>query len=83
MLEDGRGVTVNKGFIHIKTYISGGNVQYYCSPFKSSSRCSKTEVDYTRRLVSARIYIDREIEQFKNFRILQSVLPISLSDMAG
>lgn len=43
---------------------------------------SKSEVECTRRIASARIHVERKMEQIKNFRILQGILPISLSSKA-
>lgn len=39
------------------------------------------EVESTRRIASAGIHAKRKMEQIKNFRILQGVIPISLCDI--
>ncbi len=84
LLETGDAVMVDKGFINLKSDFKGKNIKLYCPPFlSSSSQLSKSEVECTRRVAAARIHVERKMEQIKNFRILQSILPISLSSAAN
>lgn len=84
LLEEGDAVMVDKGFIHIQSDLKKKGVKLYCPPFMSAKRnqFSKSEVECTRRIASARIHVERKMEQIKNFRILQGILPISLSSKA-
>ncbi|KAK3106233.1 hypothetical protein FSP39_015763 [Pinctada imbricata] len=68
LLEESDAVMVDKGL--------------YCPPFLTKSQFSKKEVVITRRITSARIHVERKMEQIKNFRILQGVLPLSLCDIS-
>lgn len=54
----------------------------YCPPFKSELQSSRSEVETTCRIASARIHVDRKMEQIKNFRILQGIMPLAISDFA-
>jgi hypothetical protein len=81
-LEPGDAVMVDKGFIHICQDLKGKGVKLYCPPFRSSAQFSKQEVECTRRIASARIHVERKMEQIKNFRILQGILPLSLANIA-
>ncbi|XP_063404470.1 uncharacterized protein LOC134687938 [Mytilus trossulus] len=85
LLEEGDAVMVDKGFIHIQSDFKKKGVKLYCSPFMSAKRnqFSKSEVECTRMIASARIHVERKMEQIKNFRILQGILPISLSSKAN
>jgi hypothetical protein len=57
-------------------------VKLYCPPFKTKDQFTKEEVECTRRIASARIHVERKMEQIKNFRILQGTLPLALSQVA-
>lgn len=81
LLEEGDAVMVDKGFIHIKGDLSQRGVKLYCPPFLTKNQFTKKEVESTRRIASARIHVERKMEQIKNFRILQGVIPISLCDI--
>jgi hypothetical protein len=39
-------------------------------------------VEFTRRVASARIHVERKMVQIKNFRNLQGILPLSLGGVA-
>ena len=82
LLEEGDAVMVDKGFINIKDDLHQKGVKLYCPPFLTKSQFSKKEVEMTRRIASARIHVERKMEQIKNFRILQGVLPLSLCDIS-
>ena len=83
MLDKGDAVMVDKGFIHLKSDFEKIGVKLYCPPFKTNEQFSKEEVEFTRRIASARIHVERKMEQIKNFRILQGVLPIALSKISN
>ena len=72
---------VDKGFIHLKSELAKKQVKLYCPPFKTKEQFTKEEVELTRRIASARIHVERKMEQIKNFRILQGVLPLALSPL--
>jgi hypothetical protein len=82
MLDSRDAVMVDKGFTHIKSDLSKKGVQLYCPPFKTKEQFTKEEVECTRRIASARIHVERKMEQIKNFRILQGTLPLALSQVA-
>ena len=81
-LEKGDAVMVDKWFIHIQPDLRQKGVKLYCPPFNTKVQFSKTEVEMTRRIASARIHVERKMEQIKNFRILQGVIPLALSEFA-
>jgi hypothetical protein len=37
-------------------------------------------VEQTRRIANLRIHVERAMERIKNFRIIQGVMPISMSE---
>ena len=79
-IEPGDAVVVDKGFIQLKSDLEKKNAKLYCPPFMSSkAQFSKSEFEFTKRIASARIHMERKIEQTKNFRILQGVTTINLS----
>ncbi|KAJ8315680.1 hypothetical protein KUTeg_007830 [Tegillarca granosa] len=53
-------------------------ITFICKCLQSINQLSKSEVEQTRRIASARIHVERKMEQIKNFRILQGILPLSL-----
>lgn len=81
-LKKGDAVMVDKGFIHIANDLKCKGVKLYCPPFKSELQFSRSEVETTRRIASARIHVERKMEQIKNFRILQGIMPLAISDFA-
>ncbi|WAR17919.1 hypothetical protein MAR_032513 [Mya arenaria] len=58
------------------------DVKLYCPPFKTKEQFTKEEVNLTRRNASARTHVERKMEQLKNFRILQVVMPLALNKIA-
>ena len=73
---------VNKGFIHIANDWNSKGVKLYCPPFKSELQFSRGELETTRRIASARIHVERKMEQINFFRILQGIMPLAISDLA-
>ncbi|KAJ8300688.1 hypothetical protein KUTeg_022207, partial [Tegillarca granosa] len=53
-------------------------ITFTCKCLQSVNQLSKSEVEQTRRITSARIHVERKMEQIKNFRYLQGILPLSL-----
>ena len=82
-LNEKDAVMVDKGFANIKSDLSKQGLKSYCPPFKTTTQFSKEEVEYTRRIACARIHVERKMEQIKNFRLLQGIMPISLSPLAN
>ena len=82
ILQEKDAVMVDKGFVHLRNDFKPRKIKLYCPPFKTKEQFSKSEVEMTRRIASARIHVERKMEQIKNFRILQGVLPLALSDIA-
>lgn len=60
---------VDKGFVHLKADFERKCVKLHCPPFKTKSQFTKEEVEITRRIASARIHVERKMEQIQNFRI--------------
>lgn len=81
-LNNGDALMVDKRFIHIQSDLKAIGVKLYCPPFKSKIQFSKGEVETTRRIASARIHVERKMEQLKNFRIFLGVMPLAVSDFA-
>ena len=67
MLNKKDAVMVDKGFANMKTDLSGKGVKVYCPTCKTKTQFSKEEVEFTRRIASARIHVERKMEQIKNF----------------
>lgn len=81
-LNKGDAVMVDKGLIQIQSDLKTIGVKLYCPPFKSKIQLSKGEVETTRRIASARIHVERKMEQIKIFQFLQGVMPLAVSDFA-
>ena len=79
LLEEG-----DKGFFHLNTAFKTKGIKMYCPPFMSAAikQFTKEQIEFTRRVASARIHVERKMEQIKNFRILQGIMPLSLSGVA-
>ncbi|XP_048746653.2 uncharacterized protein LOC125659141 [Ostrea edulis] len=82
-IQPGDAVMADKGFIHIKADLEKKGAKLYCPPFKTKNQFTKEEVENTRRIASARIHVERKMEQIKNFRLLQGVNPLSLAPIAN
>jgi len=50
---------VDKGCIHIQPDLRQKGVKLYCPPLNTKIQFSKTEVEMTRRIESARIHVER------------------------
>lgn len=82
-LQPGDAVMVDKGFVHLKADFERKCVKLHCPPFKTKSQFTKEEVEITRRIASARFHVERKMEQIKNFRILQGIMPLALAPIAN
>jgi hypothetical protein len=84
LLEEGDAVMVDKGFFHLNTDFKTKGIKMYCQPFMSAAikQFTKEQIEFTRRVASARIHVEKKMEQIKNFRILQGIMPLSLSGVA-
>ena len=68
----------NKGFL-IQDLLDPLGVTLNMPPKRDSNRqLSRQEVEETRRIAEVRIHVERKMEQIKNFRILQGVIPACL-----
>ena len=75
LLEKGDNVMADKGFL-IQDLLDPLGVTLNMPPKRDSNRqLSRQEVEQTRRIAAVRIHVERKIEQIKNFRILQGVIP--------
>jgi len=75
LLEKGDSVMANKGFTN-QDLLDPLGVTLNMPPKQESNRqLLRQEVEQTRRIVTMKIHIERKMEQKKNFRILQGVIP--------
>ena len=63
LFKRGDAVMVDKDFIHVANDLKSKGVKLYCPPFKSELQISRGEVETTRRIASARIHVERKMEQ--------------------
>ncbi len=75
LLEAGDSVMADKGFT-IEDLLEPLNITLNMPPMRESDRqLSRKEVEQTRRIAAVRIHVERKMEQIKNFRILQGIIP--------
>lgn len=75
LLEKGDSVMADKRFL-IQDLLDPLGVTLNMPPKRDSNRqLSRQEVEQTRRIAAVRIHVERKMEQIKNFRILQGVIP--------
>ena len=75
LLEKGDSVMADEGFL-IQDLLDPLGVTLNMPPKRDSNRqLSRQEVEQTRRIAAVRIHVERKMEQIKNFRILQGVIP--------
>jgi len=78
LLEPGDSIMADKGFdiaSLLKDY--GCTLNILPKRVSSKKQMSRKQVEETRRIASVRIHVERKMEQIKNFRILQGVIPSS------
>jgi hypothetical protein len=79
LCEPGDSIMTDKGFlISDLTTVRG---IYLTIPPKKRDRkqLSRRDVEKTRRIANLRMHVERHMERVKNFRILQGVMPITMS----
>jgi len=75
LLECGDSIMADKGF-DIDDLLRPLGVTLNIPPKRDSSRqLTRKEVEQTRRIAAVRIHVERKMEQIKNFRILQGIIP--------
>lgn len=80
--EVGDSIMADKGFV-ISDLTTPKGVKLTIPPFKKKDRqFSKREVRETKNIANLRIHVERQMERIKNFRILQGVMPITMSHQA-
>ncbi|WAR24139.1 ALPL-like protein [Mya arenaria] len=83
LCEEGDSIMADKGFI-ISDLTTPKGIKLVIPPFKRGhSKFSKREVQQTRDIANARIHVERQMERIKNFRIVQGVMPITMSSRAS
>ena len=80
LCEFGDAIMADKGFL-ISDLTAPKGISLIIPPLKLK-RFSRREIEETRRIANLRIDVERAMERVKNFRILQGVLPITLSHQA-
>jgi hypothetical protein len=83
LCEEGDSIMADKGFT-ISDLTTPKGIKLIMPPFKRSNcKFSKREVQQTRDIANARIHVERQMERIKNFRIVQGVMPITMSTRAS
>ena len=78
MLEPGDTIMADRGFELDEDLPEG--VLLNIPPFlNGKSQLSLEEENETRRIASVRVHVERAIERVKNYRILQTVFPLSMA----
>ena len=75
LLEAGNSIMADKGFDIDDLLKPIGITLHMPSKRDSNRQLTRKEVEQTRRIVVVRIYVERKMEQIKNFRILQGTIP--------
>lgn len=81
LLEPGDQLMADKGFL-ISDLTTERGVELVIPPLKNK-KFMRREIEETRRIANLRIYVEMAIARVKNFRILQGVMPITLSQQAS
>ncbi|XP_069109394.1 uncharacterized protein [Argopecten irradians] len=83
LCEPGDAIMADKGFT-IADLTTPRGVRLIIPPFKKKSvKFSKRDVQQTKDIANVRIHVERQMERIKNFRILQGVMPITMSKRAS
>jgi hypothetical protein len=77
--EPGDAIMGDTGFF-ISDFCTPKGIYLIVPPTKKNGKLSKHEVEQTRRIANLRIQVERAMERIKNFRIIQGVMPISMSE---
>lgn len=84
LCEPGDAIMADKGFL-IEDLTLPKGLSLIIPPLRrlaANKRFNRREVEETRRIANLRIDVERAMERVKNFRILQGILPITLSPQA-
>ncbi|XP_052239626.1 uncharacterized protein LOC127850537 isoform X2 [Dreissena polymorpha] len=81
LCEAGDAVMADKGFL-ISDLTTPRGLHLIIPPMKFQ-RFNRRQVEETRRIANLRIDVERAMERLKNFRILQGVMPITMSKQAS
>jgi len=80
-LQPGDIVMADRGFTLEKEFATVGAILKVPSFTKGKKQLSCEEVEVSRNISNLRIHVERVIGRLKNFRILQTIVPISQVDM--
>ena len=79
-LQAGDGLMADRGFDTADECVQQG-IDLNIPPFRyGRGQLSASEVVETRRIASLRIHVERAINQIKRYRILESTIPISMTN---
>ena len=81
LLEPGDQVMADKGFL-ISDLLAERGIQLIIPPLKNKKFMTQ-DIEQTRRIANLRIYVEMAIERIKNFRIMQGIMPITLSQQVS
>jgi hypothetical protein len=83
LCEIGDAIMADKGF-HISDMTTPKGIELIIPPFKKKNKqFSRREVKHTQEIANLRIHVERQMERIKNFKILQGVMPITMSYQAS
>ena len=83
LCEVGDAIMADKGF-PISDLTTPKGIELIIPPFKKKDRqFSKREVKQTQQIANLRIHVERQMERIKNFRILQGIMPITMSNQVS
>lgn len=83
LCEEGYSIMADKGFL-ISDLTTPKGINLIMPPFKvANSKFSKRQVQQTRDIANARIHVERQMERIKKIRIVQGVMPITISTRAS
>lgn len=79
LCEEGDAIMADKGFL-ITDLTTPKGIELIIPPFKRNNRqFLPHEVRATKDIANLRIHVERQMERIKNFRIVQGVMPITMS----
>ena len=81
LLQQGDEILADRGFLVRDELAAHGATLKMPYFTKGKKQMSAQEVDSSRQLSRVRIHVERVIGRWKNFKILQSIIPISQADL--